>query len=77
MISVQGQLVNFVKAYVTIVGGFLYRHFVKEDLPRICYANHDLSVQVRKVAKPPAENWKSEMTLGFGAFQHLLLDFRD
>lgn len=37
------------------------RHFVKEDLPRIRYANPDLNIKVTKLRKTPEERWDPEM----------------
>ncbi|KAF5382835.1 hypothetical protein D9757_007317 [Collybiopsis confluens] len=39
------------------------RHFVKEELPRIRYANPDLQIQVDKVFKTKEEHWKPELEL--------------
>ncbi|KAJ4485348.1 hypothetical protein J3R30DRAFT_3438960 [Lentinula aciculospora] len=39
------------------------RHFVKEELPRIRYANPNLKVEVEKVPKAKEEHWKPEMEL--------------
>jgi len=52
------------------------RHFLKNDLPRIRYANPALEIEVNKKAKTPADHWKPEMTLEFrdGSTQTLNLD---
>ncbi|KAH9949470.1 hypothetical protein B0H21DRAFT_728083 [Amylocystis lapponica] len=42
------------------------RHFVKEDLPRIKYANPAVDIQVNKVPKTAAELWQPEMAVEFG-----------
>ncbi|TFY77152.1 hypothetical protein EWM64_g6859 [Hericium alpestre] len=41
------------------------RHFVKEDLPRIQYANTNVSIHVDKRAKTKEESWNPEMVLEF------------
>lgn len=46
----------------------IHRHFIKEDLPSIQYANPTLSVQVNKVPKKPDDKLKSEMLLKFSAY---------
>jgi small subunit ribosomal protein S25 len=38
---------------------------VKENLPRIRYANPTLGIEVNKVPKSPADTWKPEMTLEY------------
>ncbi|KZT68837.1 hypothetical protein DAEQUDRAFT_691975 [Daedalea quercina L-15889] len=37
------------------------RHFVKEDLRRIRYANPNMDIHVNKVLKTPGEAWSPEM----------------
>ncbi|KAF8885259.1 hypothetical protein CPB84DRAFT_1634434, partial [Gymnopilus junonius] len=37
------------------------RHFVKEDLPRIRWANPTLDIEVRREIKTPQEQWKAQM----------------
>ncbi|KAI0369860.1 hypothetical protein BV20DRAFT_967190 [Pilatotrama ljubarskyi] len=39
------------------------RHFVKEDLPRIRYANPTVDIQVDKKLKTKEETWKPEMVV--------------
>ncbi|KAI0641088.1 hypothetical protein C8Q79DRAFT_1003830 [Trametes meyenii] len=39
------------------------RHFVKEDLPRIRYANPTLDIRVDKKLKTKEEAWKPEMVV--------------
>ncbi|KAI0825320.1 hypothetical protein BC628DRAFT_1374550 [Trametes gibbosa] len=39
------------------------RHFVKEDLPRIRYANPAVDIQVEKRLKSKEESWKPEMVV--------------
>ena len=40
-------------------------HFVKEQLPRIQYANPTLDIQVEKVRKTAQEAWRPQMELDF------------
>ncbi|KAF7312197.1 L51-S25-CI-B8 domain-containing protein [Mycena indigotica] len=51
------------------------RHFLKEQLPRIRFANPDLPVHVRKFNKHPAHDWRPEIQLSFkdGTTQSLSL----
>jgi len=42
------------------------RHFIKEQLPRIRYANPALDIQVERVRKAPEEAWRPEMEVLFG-----------
>jgi small subunit ribosomal protein S25 len=42
-------------------------HFVKEQLPRIRYANPTLDIQVEKVRKTAQEAWRPEIELHFSA----------
>lgn len=51
-----------------IANSQLFRHFVKEDLPRIRYANPDLKIEVIKWRKEKNEHWRPELELKFGAF---------
>lgn len=44
------------------------RHFVKEDLPRIRYANPAIDIQVTKLLKTKEETWKPEMVVELSAF---------
>lgn len=39
---------------------------MKEQLPRIRYANPALDIQVEKVKKGPSEAWRPELELEFG-----------
>jgi len=39
------------------------RHFVKEDLPRIRYANPTIDIKVNKLPKVPGESWEPKMEL--------------
>ncbi|OBZ79426.1 hypothetical protein A0H81_00220, partial [Grifola frondosa] len=41
------------------------RHFVKEDLPRIRYANPEIEIQVNKTPKSLSDRWKPEMIIEF------------
>ena len=42
-------------------------HFVKEDLPRIRYANPAIDIQVTKLLKTKEESWKPEMEVELSA----------
>ena len=44
------------------------RHFVKEDLPRIQYANPAVSIQVNKQARTKIDSWKPEMIVETSAY---------
>ncbi|KAI0324454.1 hypothetical protein GY45DRAFT_1331544 [Cubamyces sp. BRFM 1775] len=52
------------------------RHFVKEELPRIRYANPTIDIQVDKKLKTKEETWKPEMVVELknGATHKLDLD---
>ncbi|KAJ7903731.1 hypothetical protein B0H14DRAFT_2666141 [Mycena olivaceomarginata] len=41
------------------------RHFLKEQLPRIRFANPDLDIQVRKMNKRPEDEWRPELQVSF------------
>jgi len=41
------------------------RHFLKEDLPRIRYANPKIDIQVNKLPKTRDETWEPELVLEF------------
>lgn len=41
----------------------LPRHFVKEELPRIRYANPKLDIEVNKLLKKKKDHWQPELTL--------------
>ncbi|KAM6497811.1 hypothetical protein JOM56_005759 [Amanita muscaria] len=41
------------------------RHFVKEQLPRVRYANPALDIQIEKLRKSPQENWRPELKVEF------------
>ncbi|KAJ7596688.1 hypothetical protein C8J56DRAFT_737576, partial [Mycena floridula] len=41
------------------------RHFVKEQLPRIRYANPNLEIQVLKVKKSKEEQWRPQLDITF------------
>ncbi|RDB24602.1 hypothetical protein Hypma_008216 [Hypsizygus marmoreus] len=53
------------------------RHFVKEQLPRIRYANPNLDIQVEKVRKTAQEAWRPEMELEFTDGQQKTLDMHE
>lgn len=46
----------------------VHRHFVKEDLPRIRYANPTLDVFVDKKLKTKEETWDPEMVVELSAY---------
>ncbi|EJD04502.1 uncharacterized protein FOMMEDRAFT_83782 [Fomitiporia mediterranea MF3/22] len=41
------------------------RHFIKEDLPRIRYANPDLAIQIEKIPRSLGDKWPAELLLEF------------
>ncbi|KAJ7719418.1 hypothetical protein B0H16DRAFT_1739450 [Mycena metata] len=41
------------------------RHFLKEQLPRIRFANPDMQIHVRKMTKRPYEGWRPELQISF------------
>ncbi|KAF8207296.1 hypothetical protein K438DRAFT_1517363, partial [Mycena galopus ATCC 62051] len=41
------------------------RHFLKEQLPRIRFANPDLDIQVRKMTKRPQDEWRPQLDVSF------------
>jgi len=43
-----------------------YRHFAKEELPRIQYANPTIAIEVSKVPKSEADTWQSSLFMEFG-----------
>lgn len=43
------------------------RHFAKNDLPRIQYANPTVDIEVHKVLKAKEETWKPEMVIELSA----------
>ena len=45
-----------------------YRHFVKDELPRIQYANPTVAIEVNKVQKSEADTWQSSLYMVFGEF---------
>ena len=47
--------------------GHLLRHFVKEDLPRIRYANPAIDIEVTKMLKSKEDTWKPEMLVELSA----------
>lgn len=68
-ISSNGLVVSTLRAYSDAlhdasVGN--HRHFVKEDLPRIRYANPTLAIEVNKLPKTETDTWKSSLLMEFG-----------
>ncbi|KAJ7158945.1 hypothetical protein C8R46DRAFT_907265, partial [Mycena filopes] len=41
------------------------RHFLKEQLPRIRFANPDMQIHVRRMTKRPYEEWRPELQISF------------
>jgi len=50
-----------------LILAFEYRHFLKEDLPRIRFANPNLDIQVQQAKKTEQEKWRPEIELELGA----------
>jgi len=50
-----------------------YRHFVKDELPRIQYANPTIAIEVNKVPKIEADTWQSGLYMEFGEFPLALI----
>ena len=55
------------------LGGLWCRHFVKDELPRIRYANPRLDIQVNKLPKTRQDNWKPELTVELRASRDVML----
>lgn len=47
------------------------RHFVKEDLPRIRYANPNIDIEVKRVPKSLGDTWRPEIVIERSAFVDL------
>lgn len=45
----------------------LSRHFAKEDLPRIRWANPNIDIQVERIPKAADHEWRPELEIQFGA----------
>ena len=43
-----------------------YRHFVRDELPRIQYANPTIAIEVNTVPKIEADTWQSSLYMEFG-----------
>jgi small subunit ribosomal protein S25 len=43
----------------------IHSHFLKEDMPRIRYANPKIDIQVNKLVKIKEETWQPELVLDF------------
>ena len=41
---------------------------MKEELPKVQFANPELDVRVNKVPRSPQDSWKAEMQLDFSEF---------
>jgi len=53
------------------------RHFVKEDLPRIQYANPGINVTVERLRKTKEESWPAEMVVQYQDGKETRLDLTD
>ncbi|KAK0503521.1 hypothetical protein EDD18DRAFT_1138175 [Armillaria luteobubalina] len=53
------------------------RHFVKEQLPRIRFANPNLDIQVEKALKSKSEAWRPEIELVFEDGKQKTLDLHE
>ncbi|KAG6899336.1 hypothetical protein C0993_011124 [Termitomyces sp. T159_Od127] len=53
------------------------RHFVKEQLPRIRWANPDLDIQVEKWRKTKEEAWRPEMEVEFADGTQKTIDMHE
>ena len=45
----------------------IHSHFLKDDLPRIRYANPKIEIQVNKLVKIKEETWPPKLVLDFGS----------
>jgi hypothetical protein len=45
-----------------------YRHFVKDELPRIQFANPKIAIEVNKYPKSEVDTWQSSLSMEFGEF---------
>ncbi|KAJ7494563.1 hypothetical protein B0H11DRAFT_2002383 [Mycena galericulata] len=65
--SALARLVAHLKAppKLTLSTYFLPPHFLKEQLPRIRYANPNLDIHVFKMTKKPKDEWRPELKLSF------------
>ncbi|KIM39125.1 hypothetical protein M413DRAFT_37241, partial [Hebeloma cylindrosporum] len=53
------------------------RHFLKEDLPRIRFANPNLDIQVKQVPKTEKEQWRPELEVELVNGKIEALDLQD
>ncbi|KAJ2915640.1 hypothetical protein MD484_g4752, partial [Candolleomyces efflorescens] len=53
------------------------RHFVKEDLPRIRWANPNLDIQVERAQKTASEQWRPELVVAFTDGRSTTLNLQD
>jgi Mitochondrial ribosomal protein L51 / S25 / CI-B8 domain len=66
IILVLGKSVNlFIPQRGQLMNVYIHSHFLKEDLPRIQYANPKINVQVNKLVKIKEETWQPELVLDF------------
>jgi len=62
-------------AYPNALRGVLVennRHFVKDELPRIQYANPTIAIEVNRIPKAKEDTWQSSVSMEFGKFSSLL-----
>ena len=57
--------------YNSLVGN--YRHFMREDLPRIRYANPAITIEIQKIPKSKADTWQSSLSMEFSESLPLLI----
>ncbi|KAF8266636.1 hypothetical protein EI94DRAFT_1802830 [Lactarius quietus] len=53
------------------------RHFLKEEMPRIRYANPKIDIQVNKLPKTKEEAWKPELVLEFSDGRKQVFDIHN
>jgi len=57
------------RTYSDVLRGALVendRHFVRDDLPRIQYANPTIAIEVNRVPKAKEDTWQSSLLMEFG-----------
>jgi hypothetical protein len=68
IILVLGESINYYISVWTVDECLYHSHFLKEDLPRIRYANPKIDIQVNKLVKMKEDAWQPELVLDFGSF---------
>ncbi|KAG8918884.1 hypothetical protein FRC03_009352 [Tulasnella sp. 419] len=53
------------------------RHFIKEDLPRVAYANPNLSINVIRKPHPKENPWSAQMTVELDNGQQKIITMSD